>query len=564
MPGSNHPEEPDSAGPTYDVAAFRRTFEREFTFLNGFMRNVHRFADHPALTCPLRDVTWTYAGLNRSVNRLAHALRADGVGKRAVVMQQLLNCAEFVFGYLAPQKLGAINSPVNFRLSPGETAMIIDDSEPAVFIYDAEIREIAVAALAMARHKPRRVVMVDIWDRAIAPEGHITFRDYVRGRSEEDPDVDAPSGAFDEVTRLYTSGTTGWPKGVPLNNINEILSAHDVIMHFPMHPSDRTMNMSPWFHRGGLHSGGPTPTLYAGGELVVLRHFNQKTCLEYAEKYGITFLIGAPPMLKLICEAQRKHPVDLNRLKGIVTMGAPLEKEDCVNCMEYLTPNIFNGYGTTETFWNTFLRPADLPAKAGSAGRSCTDDDVALVKVLPDRRAEPEELVAQDGLETGEIIIRCPGKSSYTYIHKPLEAERTFYKGYMYTGDLAVWDENAFITIVGRKDDMIISSGENIHPTQVEEILNQHPKVRESIVTSVPDKVRGQAVVAYILKADPSLTAQELGAHCNDHSMLAKYKRPRFCRFVEELPFTATGKKMHFKVRQMALEDQALGLLERL
>jgi acyl-CoA synthetase (AMP-forming)/AMP-acid ligase II len=131
---------------TYDLTMFKTTFEREFTFLNGFMRNVRRFAGRPALTCPQREARWTYAELNKSVNRLAHALIADGVGKHAVVMQQLLNCAEFVFCYLAPHKIGAISSPVNFRLSPGETALIIDDSEPAVFFYDAEVREIAVKA----------------------------------------------------------------------------------------------------------------------------------------------------------------------------------------------------------------------------------------------------------------------------------------------------------------------------------------------------------------------------------------------------------------------------------
>jgi len=549
---------------TYDITMFQETFEREFTFLNGFMRNVRRLGDHPALTCPLRDARWTYAELNREVNRLAHALLADGVGRRAVVMQQLLNCAEFVFCYLAPQKIGAINSPVNFRLSPGETALILDDSKPAVFFYDAETKDIALKALEMATHRPRRVVMVDIWDKEPVPAGHLAYRDYVRGRGTGDPELETPSCAYDEVTRLYTSGTTGLPKGVPLNNINEVLSAHDVIMHFPLGPSDRTMNMSPWFHRGGLHSGGPTPTLYVGGELVVLRHFQAKLCLELAEQYGVTFLIGAPPMLKLICEAQQKHPVDLGKLRGIVTMGAPLAKEDCVRYMQHLTPNIFNGYGTTETFWNTFLRPADLPGKAGSAGRACTDDDVAVVKVLPHRRAEPDELVAQDNQEVGEIIIRCPTKTAYAYTNNPQDAKRAFYKGWMYTGDLGVWDGGAFVTVVGRKDDMIISAGENIHPVQVEEVLNQHPKVRDSIVTAVPDPLRGQAVVAYVLKADPSLTARELGAHCTDHPMLAHYKRPRFCRFVDALPYTATGKKMHFKVREMAVEDQAKGLLERL
>ncbi len=551
-------------GYTYDITMFQETFEKEFTFLNGFMRNVRRFADRPALACPQREARWNYEELNGEVNRLAHALLADGVGKNGVVMYQLLNCAEFVFCYLAPQKIGAINVPINFRLSPGETALIIDDSEPDVFIYDADIRETALKALARAQHQPRRVVMVDIRNQEAAPDGHLTFREYVQGRSREDPGIETPSRIYDEVTRLYTSGTTGLPKGVPLNNLNEVLSAHDVIMHFPLGPTDRTMNMSPWFHRGGLHSGGPNPTLYAGGEIVVLRHFNQKHCLELAEKYGVTFLIGGPPMLKLLCEAQMRHPVDLGKLRGIVTMGAPLEKEDCVRYHQHLTPRIFNGYGTTETFWNTFLRPFDLPENAGSAGRSCTDDEVVVVKVLPDRRAEPDEQVAKDGQETGEVIIKCPTKSWYTYFNNAREAKRAFYKGYMYTGDLGVWDKNCYITIVGRKDDMIICAGENIHPVQVEEIINQHSKVRESIVTSVPDPLRGQAVVAYVIREDATLTARELGAHCTDHPMLANYKRPRFVRFVEELPFTATGKKMHFKVKEMALEDQAKGLLERL
>lgn len=548
---------------TYDNTMFKDTFENGFTFLNGFLRNVLRFANKSALTCPLREYTWTYADLNREVNRLSHALIVDGVKKNDVVMYQLSNCAEFIFCYLAPQKIGAINSPINFRLAPGETALHIDDSKPIVFIYDAELKETVVKALAMAKHKPQIIVMVDIWDNETAPEGHVTFKDYVRGRSEQNPDIENPTHVYDEITRLYTSGTTGLPKGVPLNNVNEVLSAHDVIMHFPLRPSDKTMNMSPWFHRGGLHSGGPTPTLYVGGEVVILRQFNQKLCLEYAEKYGITYLIGAPPMLKLIYDSQRKHPVDLNTLKGIVTMGAPLEKEDCIKYMEHLSPNIFNGYGTTETFWNTFLRPYDLPEKAGSAGRSCCDDDVAVVKIHPDRRTEPDEHVAQNNEEIGEIILKCPGKTSYSYYNKPHDTEKAFYKGYMYTGDLGVWDKNTYVTIVGRRDDMLISSGENIHPVQIEEVINQHPKVKESIVTAVPDKLRGQAVVAYIIKADASLTAKELAVHCTDHPMLSKYKRPRFYRFVDELPYTATGKKVHFKVKDMAIEDQEKGLLER-
>ncbi|WP_238996564.1 class I adenylate-forming enzyme family protein [Paenibacillus pinistramenti] len=548
---------------TYDASMFKETFEHEYTYIKGFMRNTHRFADRPAVTCTQRERTWSYAELNQEVNKLANALLADGVSKNEVVTYQLLNSVEFVFSYLAPQKLGAINSPINFRLSPGETAYILDDSKPAVYIYDAEIKEIALKALEMASHKPRRILMVDITGNAKVPEGHMKMADYLAGQSEKEPQTGVRPHIYDENTRLYTSGTTGRPKGVPLNNINDVLSAHDVAMHFPLSPVDKTMNMSPWFHRGGIHSGGPNPTLYVGGEVVILRYFHPKTTLELAEKYGITFLIGAPPMLKMLHDSQLKSPSDLSRLKGIVTMGAPLEREDCIKYQKVLTPNIFNGYGTTEAFWNTFLRPYDLPGMAGSAGRSCTDDDMAVVKVYPDRRAEPDDVVAKDGTEVGEIIVKAPAKTTYSYVNNPEESEKVFYKGWIYIGDMGTWDEQEFVTVVGRKNDMIVSSGENIHPVQIEEILNQHPGVKESVVVGVPDELRGEAVTAYIVKADPALTARELNKYCSNHPMLAAYKKPRYYRFIDELPYTATGKKKHFVVKAMAAEDQKNGLLER-
>ncbi|MDY0407094.1 AMP-binding protein [Virgibacillus sp. 179-BFC.A HS] len=395
---------------TYDVSMFRKTFESEFTYINGFIRNTHRYANRPALTCPLRNKTWTYAELNKDVNRFANALLHDGVGKNDVIMYQLPNSAEFVFCYLAPQKIGAINSPINFRLSAGETASIINDSKPAIFVYDAEYKETAIQGLSMANHQPRRVIMVDMSKEAALPEGHAAFDAYVQNQSDREPVVEGTPHVYDEVTRLYTSGTTGRPKGVPLNNVNEVLSAHDVAMHFPLNPHDKTMNMSPWFHRGGIHSGGPNPTLYMGGEVVILRNFEPKKCLEYVSEYGITFLIGVPSILKMLYHAQQKKHYDLSRLKGIVTMGSPLEKEDCIKFQETLTPNIFNGYGTSEAFWNTFLRPYDLPEMAGSAGRSCTDDDVAVVKVYSDRKAEPDDFAAKDGSEVGEVIVKAPGK----------------------------------------------------------------------------------------------------------------------------------------------------------
>lgn len=536
---------------TYDVSMFRDTFETRFTYLNGFLRNVSRFGTRPALHDPLSGRRWTYRELNAAANRLAHALRADGVEKNDVVMFALLNSPEFVFCYLAAHKIGAIACPVNYRQGAGELALVIDDSRPKAFLYDAAFGELSGGALALCEHKPQTVVMVDSRGGAQAPDGHVRYPDYVSGQPETDPPVDFAPHIYDETTRLYTSGTTNRPKGVPINNVNEVLSAHDVMMHFPLGPTDRTMNMTPWFHRGGIHSGGPCPTLYAGGEVVILRDFAPKRCLEYAEKYRISFLIGVPTIIAMLARTQERTPADLSALRGIVTMGAPFEKAACEKYMRLLTPNIFNGYGTTETFWNTFLRPFDLPARAGSAGRSCTDDEVRLVALRADgAHAEPEDTVPRDGETPGEIIISSPAKSAFCYFNNPEMTARKFYKGWLYTGDVGTWDEDEFVTVAGRKDDMIVSAGENIYPAQIEAVLNGHPKVAESAVIGVPDALRGEVVAAYVVPSDGSLTTEELKAYCTQSPMLSSYKWPRVYHIVNELPHTATGKLMHYKLRE--------------
>ena len=549
---------------TYDGTMFKDTFENEFTYIEGFRRNTHRYKANLAITCPLRNKVWTYSDLESESNKLANALLADGVKKNDIVMYQLYNCAEFGVLYLAPQKIGAINCPINFRLSYGETSYILEDSKPKVFFYDSAISNVVESALSRSSHKPDRVVMVDVFGSNTPIDGAISYDEYLSGRSEDDPGIRRPTHIYDETTRLYTSGTTGMPKGVPINNINDILSAHDVIMHFPLSPKDKTMNMTPWFHRGGLYSGGPNPVFYCGAEAVILREFDPKVVLDSAEKYGITFLIGAPVTLKGLCEEQKASPRDLSKLKGIITMGAPLEKQSCIEFQEILTPNIFNGYGSTEAFWNTFLRPYDLPDMAGSAGRSCTDDDVAVVKLYGDRLAEPDDFVPKDGMEVGEVIVKPVGKCAYDYINKADEATKKFYKGWLYIGDLGTWNEAEFVSIVGRKDDMIISGGENIQPVQVEEAINECPQVQENVVVGMPHEKWGEVVVAYVVKRDPSLTASQLDEFCRDHPMLARYKRPKYYRFVEQLPLTATGKKIHYKVKQQATEDADQGLLEKI
>lgn len=548
---------------TYNDKMFIETFEHQYTWLNGFMRNVARYGERPAVIDPATKRQWNYLQLNQEANHLAHALRKSGVKKDDVVMTALTNSPEFAISYVGPRKIGAILCPANFNLAAGEMALLIDHNRPKVFIYSSQVRDMAVKALQMAKNKPVCAVMADNITNIEVPEGHMSYEAYTDAMPDTNPEMDFVPHIYDEVLRLCTSGTTALPKSAPLNDINDVLSAHDVIMHYPMNCHDVTMNMTPWFHRGGCHCGGPGPSFYVGASVVVSRAFNPKLNLQWVEKYGVTFLMGAPASLEMLARNQEKNPVDISSLRGLVTMGAPFEKSACMRYLEILTPNIFNGYGTTETFWNSFLRPYDLPEYAGTVGGSCIDDDVRVVKVYDDHKAEPDELVEMDNETVGEIIIWSPAKSTYSYYNNDEEAEKKFYKGWMYTGDLGIWGKNRYITVNGRKDDMIVSSAENIYPTQVEEVLNEFEKVSDSIVTSVPDALRGQAVVAYVVPKDESLTVAELVDFCKKSPMLSTYKRPRYYRIVDELPRTATGKKMHYVMKQQAVKDLEAGLLSR-
>lgn len=549
---------------TYDADNFKRIFEGSFTWIAGFMRNVRRYPNKNAMIDFMTDDKWTYSSLNKEANKLANRFVESGLSKGDVVFYQLYNSPQFVFSYIAPQKIDAINFPGNFNISAQETANIIDRDKPKVYIYDCDICETAWKALELAEYKPQSIVAVNYRKEEIElPDGHVFYEDYVSGQSEEDPILGYELDMYSEVTRLCTSGTTGTPKRVPLNNVNEVLSAHDVIMHFPLSPLDITMNMTPWFHRGGLHSGGPCPTLFAGACLVVLRMFSAKACFEAVEKYGITYLIGVPSALRNIASRQEKNPADISTLKGIVTMGSPLEKDECVKFQKLLTPNIFNGYGTTETFWNSFLRPYDLPDEAGSAGGSCTGDDVRVVKIYEDKKADPDELVPTDGESAGEIIIYSPEKSALCYINDEEQTQEKFKDGWYYTKDIGTWNEKKYISVTGRKDNMIICMGENIYPEQVEEEMKKFDRIKDVMIVGVKDLSRGQAVTAYIIPADDELTVKDINKFCTESDSIAKYMVPRFYKIVDELPYTLTGKKQHSELRKIAEKDAAEGNLKR-
>lgn len=537
---------------------FKSIFESHYTWVEGFMRNVRRYTNRMAMIDPETGNTWTYRQLNEDTNRLCNALGNIGFRKGDVLMLQLLNSPEFAFSYVAAHKTGGVCCPVNYRLSPGELAQIIEDSHPSVIMCNASKTEGVIEAIAIAKHQPRCIIAVG----GQSDDRIVSYSDFTKDASCDEPATPIYN-IYDETTRLFTSGTTGRAKGVPITSINEVLSAHDIMIHFPMNYTDVTMNTTPWFHRGGLHCAGPCPTFYAGACLVVMGKFDALQTLKLVWKHKITYIVGVPTVLEALADEQERQGFDISALKGIVTMGSPLERAACIRYQNILTPNIYNGYGTTETLWNTFLRPFDLPEKAGSAGASCIDDDVRVVKVYEDRRAEPDEIIPCDGTEVGEVIISSPAKSPFIYADLPEETARKYHAGFIYTNDLASWDENHFITIVGRKDDMIISSGENIYPTEIEAVLNAHPGIKDCIVTSVPDKVRGQLVTAYVILDDETLTPEDLDEYCKQSPDIANFKRPRYYRFTQVIPFNATGKKLHVKIKEQAAKDHKNGLLYR-
>ncbi|MDO5309233.1 MAG: class I adenylate-forming enzyme family protein [Planctomycetia bacterium] len=559
----------DITSPVADATpsrAIQAQFEREFDFIHVFERNARRFANKIAASDPTINRLLTYAQLNALANKFANALYSDGLRKGDVFSVALFNTIEFIVAYLASEKLGAVFCPFNYNWSPNDIVYAFADSRPKIFLYDAELEELVKRAYDIATQEhsylPERRLIVGVPEEKLNVDA-IDWEEYYANASEENPATPDNVSTYDEIVRLYTSGTTGRSKGVPLSRMNEVMGCHEVAMRYPIFSDDVTINTTPWFHRGGFH-GGMTPTLYLGGEVVVLRRFNATVCLKNIQKRRVTILLGVPSAALMVAHKQEKALLDIKSVRLLVMMGSDLEKATCRYLQSiFLNVNFINSYGTTETFLNTFLDSKSLPDKAGTAGRAALDDDVRLVEPIEDGWGDPDKLVPKDKKTLGEVIVRCSTKTTAGYFNKPEETARKFKYGYLYTGDLAYWDEEEFVTIVGRKDDMMISAGENIYPQPIEEALCRHPKISDCIVVPVSEMTRGQALVAYIKRSDDSLDVREILTFCMSSPYLSGFTTPRYYRFVEELPYTPTGKKQRYILRAQAPQDLKDGLLAR-
>ena len=495
---------------------------------------------------------YTYLELNRQINKLSHALKNEGVGHGDVVMSCLMNSVDGVILNYASWKIGAIYSPINFRFAPGDIAYCLKDSEPRVFVYDGEIAGTAGQGIEMSEFKVRK---------AMSASG---LEEYASGHPDVEPPAPEGMSPFEEGLRLYTSGTTGRPKGVPHSHADMYIAGltHSLYgMHWT--PSDNILVIAPYFHAAG-NIPSYMPALSLGMKVVSMKQFDPGKALDAVEEEKLTFLMGPPTafeaILKTLQEGCRR---DTGTWKAAMLMGAPIPTRLYRALRDQLGISVFNGDGNTEVLYCHTLSPWDSVEKwEGGAtaknGTALPGNLIRVVKKYPDRKAEPDELVPRDGETTGEMIVKnlhYPGG----YHNLPEKSVQVFRNGWYYTGDSVTWDEDGYNHIVGRTDDMIISGGENIFPEEVEARIMEMGGVEDCIVVGIPDEQWGELVCAYIVRKDPSLTAGDVDLHLKNHRELAKYKRPRKYVFADSLPFTATGKKQRFMIRKMALEDLGTG-----
>ncbi len=593
---------------TFGRKCFKKNFESDFTWLSAFMRNVQRFSEKTALFDADKKKSYSYGELNALSDRMATALANDGLGKNSLLLVFLHNSLEFLVSYIAAKKVGAVFLPASCKSSQKEILSLIRGNRPRVVISSFPTVEFFFKEKSFLKRKIKSLVVTELGEDAAGekvgavcgkkdvfgertgaslvnrvgraeengglqklpaslPDAKkvFSFEDYIFSTAEKKVPAKSTKKIYEEAVRFCTSGTSALPKLVPLSEANEIFSAHDAIMHFSLTSRDLTLNTNPWFHRGGLHALGPCPALYCGAGIVACKSFRPSDTLELIEKYKITYITGAPANLNLLSKIECKRKKNLSSLRGVISLGAVLTKSEYKNFQENLCPNIFNNYGTTETFWNTIFSPWDLKCDAEKldavpAGFACLDDDVRIVKMKENSFARPDDLVEKDNLTEGEIIIRSPAKSSNHYFKNKKLSRKKFYRGFFYTGDTGVWNGEGLITVKGRKDDMIIISGENVYPERVEDAVKENDKIIDCIATSLPDAKRGQTIALYVCAKDKSLTLEEVADFCSKSKNLNRHSRPHYFAFIDEIPLNANGKKRRRLMKERALKDFEAGL----
>jgi O-succinylbenzoate-CoA ligase len=488
-----------------------------------------------------RDRRFTFRELNARCNRTAHALRDLGVAKGDRVALLMMNGVEYIESFFAVAKIGAVVVPLNWRLVADELAFILGDSGATVLIYDGEFREV----VADLQRRGADATAVRQWVHAGGAETRDDFAQAYDALQAAAADTE-PAGGVDEHDDLYimyTSGTTGLPKGAVHTHASVLWACVTIAATSDVRYLDRYIVVLPLFHVGALTP--LTCNVYKGATSVVMRAFDPARLLTTVAREKVTVLLAVPAMLNFMMLMPDLHEYDLSTLRWIMSGAAPVPVTLIEAWHERGVP-IHQVYGLTETCGPACLTsPEDALAKPGSTGRPFFHTDVRVVGT--------DGADVRPG-ETGEVLIRGAHVMK-EYWNRPEATAETIRDGWLHSGDLATVDDDGLIYIQDRKKDMIISGGENVYPAEIENVILSHPQVREVAVIGQASAKWGESPLAIVVKSDDALTESDVLAFCR--GKLARFKLPKAARFVDEIPRNPAGKILKRVLRDRFPEPAA-------
>ncbi len=493
----------------------------------GIKLSVDRYPDKMAVI--FKDKRITYSELNSNANRVANGITAMGLRKGDKVGILLYNCSEIVEIYYGMAKAGIISVPINFRLAGPEVEYIIKNSDSKALIMGEEFVETVDPIRSNLEMIGKRNYVV-LGDNT--PGYAVGYEDFLATASDTEPAVEIRE--TDPYFIGYTSGTTGFPKGsiMPHRSIYNIVISH--LIGRGVLPDDKYLLIMPLFHSNSVwHSN---LLLFIGGAIYIYPSggFNPEEVLEIIEKEKVTCTNMVPTMSNLILNLPDKDRFDVSSMRWLVSSSAPLltkTKEEL--CSFFKHSKLYEGYGSTETGAVTCLSPEDQLRKVRSIGKPYFGQEVRLMD------SDGKDVAVG---EVGELYSRGPTQM-IEYYNDPEKTKNAFMGEWLGVGDMAMMDEEGYLYLVDRKQDMIISGGENIYPNEIEEVLSRHPKIHELAVIGVPDEKWGEAVKAVVvLKPGEEATEEEIMKFCK--GKLAGYKKPKSVDFLSAsaMPKTPTGK----------------------